>query len=245
MNNFKLRLVSKTSSFIAVDDISVQEVECRHNTFVIPDYRQKLASAQAQVDEVLASNPEADIYDTDLVPENTWWSPRMIAKSGHEFQVRVNFVGRNSYLGRDYSKYTSAYLFMVPGDTNNDDQLFWPWADQFFKLFVRDQNPNVVERMDQHVSYVTLAEDGDGNRDWEKPVDSPTGGYGRYSFITHFGKWRFWLYKTLKRELFIFTMLKVWARNRSYFQRGASLKSPELLNSCAVCWCLILCNLKM
>merc|ERR1711892_166206 len=58
--------------------------------------------------------------------------------------------------------------------------------DQFFKLFVRDQNPNVIERMDQHVSVVTVAEDGDGNRDWEKPVTEPTGGYGRYSFITHF-----------------------------------------------------------
>ena len=57
------------------------------------------------------------------------------------------------------------------------------------KLFVRDQNPNVVERMDQHVSVVTEAEDADGNRPWEKPSDSPTGGFGRYSFITHFGKW--------------------------------------------------------
>ena len=58
-----------------------------------------------------------------------------------------------------------------------------------FKLFVRDQNPNVVERMDQHVSVVTEAEDADGNSPWEKPTDSPTGGFGRYSFITHFGKW--------------------------------------------------------
>ena len=54
--------------------------------------------------------------------------------SGHEFQVRVNFVGRNNYRGRDYSKYTSAYLFMVPGETNQNEELFWPWADQFFKL---------------------------------------------------------------------------------------------------------------
>ena len=44
--------------------------------------------------------------------------------------------------------------------------------------------------MDQHVSVVTVAEDGDGNRAWEQPKgDSPTGGFGRYSFITHFGKW--------------------------------------------------------
>ena len=25
----------------------------------------------------------------------------------------------------------------------------WPWTDHFFKLFVRDQNPIVVDRMDQ------------------------------------------------------------------------------------------------
>ena len=80
------------------------QVECRHNSFVIPDYSKRLDSAQAQVKETLENDPEADIYDAELVPANTWWSPRMIAKSGHEFQVRVNFVGRNNYLGRDYSK---------------------------------------------------------------------------------------------------------------------------------------------
>ena len=80
------------------------QVECRHNSFVIPDYSKRLDSAQAQVKETLENDPEADIYDAELVPANTWWSPRMIAKSGHEFQVRVNFVGRNNYRGRDYSK---------------------------------------------------------------------------------------------------------------------------------------------
>ena len=29
---------------------------------------------------------------------------------------------------------------MVPGEINENEDLFWPWADQFFKLFVRDQN---------------------------------------------------------------------------------------------------------
>ena len=38
-----------------------------------------------------------------------------------------------------YPQYTSAYLFMVPGEVNDNEDLFWPWADQFFKLFVRDQ----------------------------------------------------------------------------------------------------------
>ena len=40
--------------------------------------------------ETLENDPEADIYDAKLVPANTWWSPRMIAKSGHEFQVLLN-----------------------------------------------------------------------------------------------------------------------------------------------------------
>ena len=39
----------------------------------------------------------------------------------------------------------------------------------------------------------------DGQRDWEKPGETPTGGYGRYSFITHFGTWG------NKREICLFS----------------------------------------
>jgi len=69
----------------------------------------------------------------------------------------------------------------VSNASNNDD-VFWPWNDQFYKIFVRDQDPDVLNRMDQHTSYVTLASD----ENWDKPVNDTSGGYGRHSFMTHF-----------------------------------------------------------
>ena len=50
-------------------------------------HSKKLETAQLQVKEALEANPDTDIYDSELVPANTWWSPRMIANSGISLQL--------------------------------------------------------------------------------------------------------------------------------------------------------------
>ena len=185
---YKLRFVSETNTFIAVDDVTIQEVECRHNTFVIDDYPQKLEKAKIAIEAAQAIDPNVNVLDETAVPENAYWSDVMTTKTGHHFQIRMNFVGTFSHPsnGADYSMYSSAFLFMVAPEGVDTAENFWPWSDQFFKIFVRDQNPNVVERMDQHTSVVT---EDDGSGDWGEPsADRPTGGYGRHSFISHFGE---------------------------------------------------------
>lgn len=85
------------------------------------------------------------------------------------------------FVSKSNPAYVSAYLYLS-NESNNDD-VFWPWNDQFYKIFVRDRDPDILNRMDKHTSYVTKAADGN----WEKPVgdNSPTG-YGGGNYMSHF-----------------------------------------------------------
>ena len=115
------------------------------------------------------------VEDPSVIEENKYWSPVMKAPSGHAFQIQWIFVSKYN------SKYSSAYLHLH-NSTNDDDSLFWPWVDQFYKIFVRDRDPNVHRRMDQHTSIVALESDNN----WDKPEKEKSGGMGRGNFMSHF-----------------------------------------------------------
>ena len=45
----------------------------------------------------------------------------MFTEEGHAYQIRVNYVGTHAHSGGgNYSQYTSAFLFMVPGINRTD-----------------------------------------------------------------------------------------------------------------------------
>ena len=74
-----------------------------------------------------------------------------------------------------------AYLYL--NAASNDDDVFWPWNDQFYKIYVRDRDPEVLNRMDKHTSFVTLAEQDN----WDKPTEEHSKtGYGSGNFMSHF-----------------------------------------------------------
>ena len=74
-----------------------------------------------------------------------------------------------------YQHYSSAFLYNVYDE--NQDSVFWPYHDQFYKISVRDQNPSVLERMDRHTSIATSFEDKEKyNITWDKPEEGGVGG---------------------------------------------------------------------
>jgi hypothetical protein len=182
-SKFKVRITYSGTGIAAIDDFSIQEAPCRPHWFTIENVQQKIDVAKVAVDaaELAANGKEIDYLD---IEENSYWSDVMYAKSGHAFKIR--WVWISNPRPTDYGQtYSSAYLYLSNA-SNDNEELFWPFMDQFFKIYARDQNPNVLERMDNQWSYVSRTQDEpEGN--WEKPVDetSPKG-YGRRNFISHF-----------------------------------------------------------
>jgi len=182
-SKFKVRITYSGEGIAAIDDFSIQEAPCRPHWFTIENVQQKIDVAKVAVDaaEQAANGKEIDYLD---IEENSYWSDVMYAKSGHAFKIR--WVWISNPRPTDYGQtYSSAYLYLSNA-SNDNEELFWPFMDQFFKIYARDQNPNVLERMDNQWSYVSRTQDEpEGN--WEKPVDetSPKG-YGRRNFISHF-----------------------------------------------------------
>ena len=176
-SKFKVRINYEGKDLAAIDDFSIQEAPCRPFGFVIENVRERFEVAKRAVEaaETAANGGEIDYLE---IAENSFWSDVMFAPTGHAFKIRWVWFAKQTR-----KTYSSAYLYLSNA-SNDNEELFWPFMDQFFKIFARDQNPNVLERMDNQWSYVTRIEDGNN---WEMPTgETSPKGYGREGFISHF-----------------------------------------------------------
>ena len=55
-SNFKVRVVYEGVDFAAIDDLSIQEAACRPNYFIIENFSERLAVAQAAVEVWVSLN---------------------------------------------------------------------------------------------------------------------------------------------------------------------------------------------
>ncbi|XP_039248817.2 meprin A subunit alpha-like isoform X2 [Styela clava] len=155
------------SDVIAIDDVSVQDRECDTAYFTVPDYKEKVktyAFGEAILSDVMYTGTP-----------------------GYAFRAVIYPYGVRSDIDAGYPDYIGFFFQLVGG--KYDDELEWPFDNQFIRLQITDQDPNPQTRMNWYYNFITSKDVPSSASYWEKPtgLGVPNTAYGYRTFMP---KWR-------------------------------------------------------
>nr|XP_039248599.1 meprin A subunit beta-like [Styela clava] len=135
--SFRIVFWGKTGGFyndiIAVDDVSVLDKECDTSFFTVPQY------------SMMADMYEVNEYST---------SPIMYTGNpGYAFQIMIYPNGTQSAVDAGNPGYFGVFFRLVGG--KYDDELEWPFNNQFVRLVLTDQGPKPLSRMNHYSNFLT------------------------------------------------------------------------------------------
>lgn len=191
---------------IAIDDVSVIDKECDTGYFLVPEYSNLMAT---------------------YLPDEYYQSPIMYTGSpGYAFQVLVYPNGWQSSIDSGFPGYMSMYFRLIGGIY--DDQLEWPFDQQFIRFVITDQGPNPTERMNYFYNFLTDSSSATLGASWQKPagLGSTNTAVG---YRTFFYNERFYTRKYLKSGVAYFSVQVTDMRNYNESDGSSAQRNPLLI----------------
>lgn len=149
-----------TKDIIAIDDVSITDKECDTSHFMVEGYSEKMNTMA--VDEYF----ESPVMYT--------------GHPGYAYKLLVYPKGTQEAIDGGYEDYMSLYFQLCAG--SHDDELEWPFDQQFIRLSINDQGPNPNTRINALKNFLS-SKDSLRNASYERPTpgecNTPVG-YGNF-----------------------------------------------------------------